>query len=133
MTKLNKVAGATEQCPSCKTQIICMQKPAQGEYPAKLQWCDKNGNAHYNFDFATKTTSCKEVAIPAKEIGIGSLGLEIEIIEKIEKEKPIEKAPKKDKAQKTKKEEALSQENMAKDLQLQTALGIVKALIITTK
>jgi len=86
MTKLNKVAGATEQCPSCKTQIICMQKPAQGEYPAKLQWCDKNGNAHYNFDFATKTTSCKEVATPAKEIGIGSLGLEIEIIEKIEKE-----------------------------------------------
>lgn len=54
-------------------------------------------------------------------------------LEKIEKEKPIEKAPKKDKAQKTKKEEALSQENMAKDLQLQTALGIVKALIITTK
>ena len=84
MTKLNKVAGATEQCPSCKTQIVCVQKPAQGEYPAKLQWCDKNGNAHYNFDFATKTTSCKEVSTPAKEIGIGSLGLQLARIACIE-------------------------------------------------
>jgi hypothetical protein len=85
MTKLNKVAGAIEQCPNCKTQIVCVQKPAQGEYPAKLQWCDKSGNAHYNFDFATKTTSCKEV-VAAKEISMGSLGLEVEITDKIEKE-----------------------------------------------
>lgn len=52
-------------------------------------------------------------------------------LEKIEKEKPVEKVA--DKAYKNKREEALSDENMAKDLQLQTALGIVKALIITKK
>jgi carboxyl-terminal processing protease len=51
-------------------------------------------------------------------------------LEKIEKEKPVEKT---EKAYKNKKEEAMSDENMAKDLQLQTALGIVRALIITKK
>lgn len=53
-------------------------------------------------------------------------------LEKLEKEKPAEK-PQSEKLPKTKKEEALSDENMAKDLQLQTAIGIVKALIITKK
>jgi carboxyl-terminal processing protease len=53
-------------------------------------------------------------------------------LEKLEKEKPADK-PAGEKALKSKKEEALSDENMAKDLQLQTALGIVKALIITKK
>jgi carboxyl-terminal processing protease len=52
-------------------------------------------------------------------------------LEKMEKEKPVEKQA--DKTYKNKKEEALSDENMAKDLQLQTALGIVRALIITKK
>ena len=54
-------------------------------------------------------------------------------LEKLEKEKPVEKPQGGEKAVKSKKEEALSDENMAKDLQLQTALGIVKALIITNK
>ncbi|MGE4399965.1 MAG: S41 family peptidase [Campylobacterales bacterium] len=54
-------------------------------------------------------------------------------LEKLEKEKPADKPQSGDKAPKTKKEEALSDENMAKDLQLQTAIGIVKALIITKK
>ncbi|MCI4399014.1 MAG: S41 family peptidase [Campylobacteraceae bacterium] len=53
-------------------------------------------------------------------------------LEKLEKEKPADK-PQSEKLPKTKKEEALSDENMAKDLQLQTAIGIVKALIITKK
>ncbi len=54
-------------------------------------------------------------------------------LEKLEKEKPADKPQSGDKTPKTKKEEALSDENMAKDLQLQTAIGIVKALIITKK
>ena len=54
-------------------------------------------------------------------------------LEKLEKERPADKPQNADKGLKTKKEEALSNENMAKDLQLQTALGIVKALIITNK
>lgn len=54
-------------------------------------------------------------------------------LEKLDKEKPIEKPSSPDKGVKTKKEELLSHENMAKDLQLQTAIGIVKALIITKK
>jgi len=54
-------------------------------------------------------------------------------LEKLEKEKPADKPQSGDKTPKTKKEEALSSENMAKDLQLQTAIGIVKALIITKK
>jgi carboxyl-terminal processing protease len=53
-------------------------------------------------------------------------------LEKLEKEKPADK-PQSEKLPKTKKEETLSDENMAKDLQLQTAIGIVKALIITKK
>jgi carboxyl-terminal processing protease len=53
-------------------------------------------------------------------------------LEKLEKEKSADK-PQSEKLPKTKKEEALSDENMAKDLQLQTAIGIVKALIITKK
>ncbi len=52
-------------------------------------------------------------------------------LEKIDKEKPVEKSA--EKTYKNKKEEAMSDENMAKDLQLQTALGIVRALIITKK
>lgn len=54
-------------------------------------------------------------------------------LEKLEKEKPADKPQNADKLPKTKKEEALSDDNMAKDLQLQTAIGIVKALIITKK
>jgi len=54
-------------------------------------------------------------------------------LEKLEKEKPTDKPQNADKLPKTKKEEALSDDNMAKDLQLQTAIGIVKALIITKK
>ncbi len=54
-------------------------------------------------------------------------------LEKLEKEKASEKTQNTEKTTKTKKEEAMSDENIAKDLQLQTAIGIVKALIITKK
>ncbi|HRF56437.1 MAG TPA: S41 family peptidase [Campylobacterales bacterium] len=54
-------------------------------------------------------------------------------LEKLEKEKATEKTTTVDKTVKPKKEELLSAENLAKDLQLQTAIGIVKALIITKK
>ncbi|UVF62459.1 hypothetical protein [Nitrososphaeria virus YSH_922147] len=58
MTKLNKVEGAVEQCPSCKGKIYCKKKPASGKYPEKLQWQDEDGKAHYSYDFKTDTTSC---------------------------------------------------------------------------
>ena len=59
MTKLNKVEGAKEQCPSCTQTIFCRMSKGSEKYPAKLQWQDEDGSAHYSFDFATKTTSCK--------------------------------------------------------------------------
>ena len=59
MTKLNKVEGSIENCPSCKQKIYCRTKPASDNYPAKLQWQDEDGKTHYSFDFATKETTCK--------------------------------------------------------------------------
>ena len=62
MTKLNKVEGAKEQCPSCTQTIFCRMSKGSDIYPAKLQWQNESGEAHYNFDFNTKTTSCKGVS-----------------------------------------------------------------------
>ena len=59
MTKLNKVEGAIETCPSCNSKIYCKLTKGSEKYPAKLQWQDEDGSAHYSFDFATKSTSCK--------------------------------------------------------------------------
>ena len=59
MTKLNKVEGAKEQCPSCTQTIFCRMTKGSEKYPSKLQWQDEDGSAHYSFDFNTKTTSCK--------------------------------------------------------------------------
>ena len=59
MTKMNKVEGSIEKCPSCKNTVYCRTKEASGNYPAKLQWQDEDGKAHYSFDFATKETTCK--------------------------------------------------------------------------
>ena len=58
MAKLNKVAGAEESCPSCQTQMSCIEIPANGNYPSRLQW-QTDGKAHYSFDATTKVTSCK--------------------------------------------------------------------------
>ena len=59
MTKLNKVENAIETCPSCNSKIYCKLTKGSEKYPAKLQWQDADGSAHYSFDFATKLTSCK--------------------------------------------------------------------------
>ena len=59
MAKLEKKDGAVEQCPNCSQKIVCRMSKGSDKYPAKLQWQDEDGSAHYNFDFATKTTSCK--------------------------------------------------------------------------
>jgi hypothetical protein len=58
MAKLNKVAGAEESCPSCHNGMVCVEIPANGNYPSRLQW-QTGGKAHYSFDASTKTTSCK--------------------------------------------------------------------------
>ena len=60
MAKLNKVAGAEESCPSCHNGMICVEIPANGNYPSRLQW-QTDGKAHYSFDASTKTTTCKSV------------------------------------------------------------------------
>ena len=65
MTKLNKVEGAKEQCPSCTQTIFCRMTKGSDKYPAKLQWQNEDGAAHYSFDFATKTTSCKSTTVSA--------------------------------------------------------------------
>ena len=61
MTKLNKVEGAKEQCPGCTQTIFCRMTKGSEKYPAKLQWQNDNGSAHYSFDFETKSTSCKSL------------------------------------------------------------------------
>ena len=66
MTKLNKVENAIEKCPNCDSKIYCRMTKGSEKYPAKLQWQDEDGSAHYSFDFATKTTSCKNES-PKKE------------------------------------------------------------------
>ena len=50
MTTLNKVKGQKAACPSCNNVIICVEKAAVGNYPAKLQWQNPDGKAHYNFN-----------------------------------------------------------------------------------
>ena len=59
MTKLEKKDGNVEQCPTCHNKIFCRMTKGSDKYPAKLQWQDEDGSAHYSFDFATKATSCK--------------------------------------------------------------------------
>ena len=44
MAKLNKVAGAEESCPSCHNGMTCVEIPANGNYPSRLQW-QTNGTA----------------------------------------------------------------------------------------
>jgi hypothetical protein len=58
MAKLNKVAGENAECPSCHTQILCVEIASNGNYPSRLQW-QADGKAHYSFDPITKNTSCK--------------------------------------------------------------------------
>lgn len=86
MTKLQKIENAIEQCPSCKTKIYCKLKPAVGDYPAKLQWQNSDGKAHYSFDFATKVTSCGGAVKTEEGVNLSSLGIEKETLEAIGKE-----------------------------------------------
>lgn len=58
---LNKVKDAVENCPFCGTKITCREKPGGEGYPAKLQWQNEKGDAHYNFDFKTKKNTCNAV------------------------------------------------------------------------
>ena len=67
MTKLNKVEGAKEQCPSCTQTIFCRMSKGSEKYPAKLQWQNEDGTTHYSFDFATKATSCKSTTLSKTE------------------------------------------------------------------
>ena len=59
--KTEKVPGAKMNCFECKTELVCVEIPASGNYPAKLQWHDENGT-HYGFDFKTQKAICKKNA-----------------------------------------------------------------------
>ena len=53
-----KVVGNEDECWQCGTHVICREIPATDKYPAKPQWQNEDGSAHYNFDFKTKETKC---------------------------------------------------------------------------
>jgi len=56
--KLEKEKGKTAYCQTCNTLMFCNEVPASGNYPAKLQWQNKNGTAHYLYDYKTGKVSC---------------------------------------------------------------------------
>lgn len=94
MAKLNKVENAVEKCPNCDSKIYCRMTKGSDKYPAKLQWQDEDGSAHYSFDFATKTTSCKNdknnqrlVTITQNPISMPkSDGVDKQVLERMRKE-----------------------------------------------
>lgn len=59
--KLEKVKGAKGNCPVCGDEMICVEVPASGKYPARLQWQNPEGGAHYNFDGTN--TSCNRKTV----------------------------------------------------------------------
>lgn len=55
-----KAEGITDVCPSCGVEVICNMTEGSGKFSGKLQWQNKSGGAHYNFDAATKDISCNK-------------------------------------------------------------------------
>ncbi|MCK5600903.1 hypothetical protein KAR91_03480 [Candidatus Pacearchaeota archaeon] len=49
---MNKTEGAVDKCPSCGEEVYCNMKRGSGGYADKLQWQNKDGSAHYNYDFS---------------------------------------------------------------------------------
>lgn len=82
MAKLNKTDGAKEQCPSCTKTIFCRMTKGSEKYPAKLQWQNEDGTAHYSFDFATKETSCKSVTVSSEITMPVSTGSDTAVLER---------------------------------------------------
>ena len=60
-----KAEGITDKCPSCGVEVICNMTEGKGKFAGKLQWQNKSGGAHYNFDAATKDISCNK---PSEEL-----------------------------------------------------------------
>lgn len=98
MAKTEKYPGATTQCFTCKEPLTCVEIPAQGNYPAKLQWHDSKGT-HYGFDFKTQKPICKsqapkieraekagELANTSGDIHLKDLNLSLETLTEIQKE-----------------------------------------------
>lgn len=54
-----KTKGAEDKCPSCGMDLVCREKEYKGNISLQWQYKDKE-EAHFNFDFATKKSSCKE-------------------------------------------------------------------------
>lgn len=89
LTKLNKVEGSKEQCPNCSQTIFCRMSKGSDKYPAKLQWQNEDGTAHYNFDFKTKETSCKDAPQTTRLETITmpkTTGTDTQILERMKKE-----------------------------------------------
>jgi hypothetical protein len=90
MTKLEKIAGAKAECPSCHGQMECVEYTYKDE--PKLQWRNPDGTSHYDFDFKTKTTSCRlnTANVRAK---VGDVGKRGQVHLKDLKTIPIEDLP----------------------------------------
>jgi hypothetical protein len=58
---ISKKKGAEDKCPSCQTMLVCREKDYKGEITLQWQYKDKEV-AHFNYDFKTKKTSCKEIS-----------------------------------------------------------------------
>ena len=56
---ISKKKGAEDTCPSCQIMLVCREKEYKGEISLQWQYKDKE-EAHFNYDFKTKKTSCKE-------------------------------------------------------------------------
>ena len=56
---ITKAKGAEDKCPSCGMDLVCREKEYKGNISLQWQYKDKE-EAHFNFDFATKKSSCKE-------------------------------------------------------------------------
>lgn len=56
-----KVQGAVETCSMCNTSLVCNLKAGSGDYPAKLQWQNADGKAHFNYDFKTSKNTCNAI------------------------------------------------------------------------
>ena len=85
MNKLEKKEGNEGPCWKCGQTIFCRIVEKSGNYPSKLQWQDKDGKAHYNFNFDTKESTCGKTQ-PKESLGVTmpkANELDIKVLERI--------------------------------------------------
>jgi len=95
MPKLSKIEGNTENCPTCKREMVCVMtkggaKKDGTKFDGKLQW-QSNGKAHYNYNESTGQFSCVQTtekvneavhAIINQKIQLKNIDMDIGLLEK---------------------------------------------------